>query len=210
MSGPFGELVKCRSTGPVKWYGLKTNKQTNKQKTTKKQTPGERYLKICILMSFPASSPAHGYIGLSMLRALVWISAFQCFLPQVIEEICSHSVPTHTHVSVKETEISSNSTVDVGCTLNFLSCFLFFSRADFNSLSRFYDSPVGHNVWLVTNLVWGNPGYMCSPETWQILQSFAIIVIVWNCKPGLHLFPMCLLILLLTRFIFTCVLYAQL
>lgn len=104
-------------------------------------------------MSFPASSPAHGYIGLSMLRALVWISAFQCFLPQVIEEICSHSVPTHTHVSVKETEISSNSTVDVGCTLNFLSCFLFFSRADFNSLSRFYDSPVGHNVWLVTNLV---------------------------------------------------------
>ena len=183
---------------------------SKKKKPTKKQTPGERYLKICILMSFPASSPAHGYIGLSMLRALVWISAFQCFLPQVIEEICSHSVPTHTHVSVKETEISSNSTVDVGCTLNFLSCFLFFSRADFNSLSRFYDSPVGHNVWLVTNLVWGNPGYMYSLETWQILQSFAIIVIVWNYKPGLRLFPMCLLILLLTRFIFTCVLYAQL
>lgn len=118
MSGPLGELVKRRSTGPVKRYGLKQNKT--------KQTPGEQYLKICILMSFPASSPAHGYIGLSMLRALVWISAFQCFLPQVIEEICSHSVPTHTYVSVKETEISSNSTVDVCRTLNVLSCFLFF------------------------------------------------------------------------------------
>lgn len=88
--------------------------------------------------------------------------------------------------------------------------FVFFSRADYNSLSRFYDSPVGHNVWLVTNLVWGNPGYMCSPETWQILQSFAVIVIVWSCKPGLHLFPTRLLILLLTRLTFTRVFCAPL
>ena len=72
-----------------------------------KNPPGELCLKICIVMSFPASFPAHGYIGLSFLRALVWISALQCFLPQVIEEIYSHSVPTHTYVSVKETEISS-------------------------------------------------------------------------------------------------------
>ena len=93
-----------------------------------KNPPGELYLKICIIMSLPASFPAHDYIGLSILRALVWISALQCFLPQVIGEICSHSVPTHTYVSVKETEISSNSTVDVCCTLNFLSCFLFFSK----------------------------------------------------------------------------------
>ena len=62
---------------------------------------------------------------------------------------------------------------------------------------------------------------MCSQQTRQVLQSFAIIVIVWNCKPGLHLFQFdwkfdfpifqigfskfSNLILLLTGLIFTCV-----
>lgn len=131
---------------------LNADSQAQLSDMSSKKIPGEWYLEICIFMRSPASSAEHGPIGLTILGAMVWISAFQPFLPQVIVRnmftFCSY-----THIWICR---GNRSFIRLyrWCRLHFEFSILFycFSKADSNSLNWFYDSPVGHTVPLVISL----------------------------------------------------------